>query len=100
MSYSKFVKANLSNKQAENQFLNGIFTNHDLACRCDDPAAHLTYLLATKCQPKNFTDKEKQEIKECLGLTTTDLTATDAVDTIVEGDLDRLFEEDFTEDTG
>ncbi len=83
---SKFLKPTLyNNRGLENQIRNLCYGAHDLACGCNTPGDHLLHIL----QP-------------CHGITTTKedpITAlTDAVDGLEDGDLDRLFSEDFTED--
>lgn len=101
MSYSKFTKPDHSTRKNDLLLLNGMFHFHDLACNCNSPGSHLTYLLATNCKPKDYTTEEKEKIKECLGLTTTEDNHTEEDIGIAAGDLEKLFEEDvFDEDTG
>nr|QOI17548.1 hypothetical protein [TTV-like mini virus] len=85
-----------SKKQQENQFVNSIITNHDLCCGCNNPAYHSLYILTKKLAPE-LKEQEKNQLKKCLGEEHT--TAADGVEgDLTFGDLDKLFEEDFTED--
>lgn len=79
----------------QNQLLNTLVGNHDLVCGCDKPTAHLAALLFEKAQPTDFTEKQKKQIKKCLGITDGDHTTEDAADGgFTDGDLERLFAED------
>lgn len=80
MSYSKFTKPVYSSSALEKQYVNSIFTSHDLICGCNDPADHTIYLLK-KTQPK------------CPGTTDTTQNAGEELDIDV-GDLETLFAED------
>lgn len=88
-------------RAVQNQLLNSIVGNHDLVCSCDAPMTHLAALIFENAQPTNFTEKQKKQIKKCLGIGEED-TAThgDADDDggISPGDLEKLFAEDT--DTG
>lgn len=96
MSFSKIP---YSTTQLEKQLLNTVVGNHDLCCGCEDPLLHITNLIFKHAKPKNFTEKEKLQIKLCLGDTdTTDHTATDAVDGLTPGDLEKLFEQEDDEE--
>lgn len=82
-----------SRRQQENNILNCVCGIHDLACGCKDPLKHVMMLIIEKAEPSNFTEEEKQKIKQCLGedhTTTGDLT-THEEDIIENGDLDALF---------
>lgn len=100
MSYSKYTKPENSTRKNDLLLINGLFHFHDLACNCESPASHLTYLLATNCSPKDYTAEEKKKLQKCLGFTTGDDEPTDDLG-IDAGDLDKLFEEDvFQEEEG
>lgn len=77
----------------ENQWINCIWNTHDLMCGCNDAIKHLFTLL-----------KKKQSLP-CLpsteGVHTGTQTGADTEeDVLEEGDLDKLFEEDFDEEDG
>lgn len=78
-------------KAIENQWVNGIYSSHDLFCGCNSPIKHLAAILQTKqlCLPSPTTAEG-----------TTQTGQEDAVDTLEPGDLDKLFEESFDEDDG
>lgn len=72
-------------KGLENQLKNTIFNAHDLCCGCPEPAKHLEFLFSTeKCHHSG-------EITVRTG------GETGADDPIEEGILQKMFEEDFTE---
>lgn len=83
-------------KGLELQFLNSIFTNHDLFCGCDDTLLHILSIINDK-NKANLSDTKLKEIK-CLltGETTTVGDQEDGgagvLDAIDDGDLDALFE--------
>lgn len=98
MSYSKLQPSVYSPSQNEKQLLNSIFTNHDLICGCPEPSSHITWLLIKKCNPKDFSSKETEEIKQWCGTLTATNTGADADTGLEEGELEKLFEEkDITE---
>lgn len=97
MSYSNWKPTYLTNEGKEKQLLNSIFTNHDLCCGCDDPAAHIVALLCKNCEPKKFNEEEKTSIKKCLGGEETTTAAEEILDF---GDLETLFGENFEDGTG
>lgn len=87
-------------KKNEKLHLNAICGSHDLWCGCDEPLKHTINAIFKHAKPTNFTEEEKQQIKICLGEDTADTTGKgDALDTIDEGELTKLFEED-GEETG
>ncbi len=98
MSYSKFQPTQYGPKGLEKQLLNFMFTGHDLICSCEEPQSHLTYLLIKNTNPTKFNKEEQQEIKQCLGITTGD--KEEDVPDFDAGDLERLFGEDFGDETG
>lgn len=75
-------------KAVEQQWVNSIFGTHDLFCGCPDAILHLQNIL----QPKN---------QLCLPSTTGEKEdpGSDAVDTLQDGELEKLFEEPFTEES-
>ncbi len=89
---SKFLKPSLySGRAQELQWLNTVIGSHDLMCGCQNPLKHLHFLL------------QKDNKQLCLPSTEdrSDLTehgGEDAVDNLLEGDLDKLFEEEFNDD--
>lgn len=89
---SKHLKpAVYSNRAIELQWLNNVCSSHDLMCGCAKPLTHLHHLL-------------QQEQKQlCLPSTSEDAGQDgdhDTGDNLSEGDLERLFEQDFEEDDG
>jgi len=79
----------------ENQWVNLIWNSHDLYCGCNNAFKHLADIL------------RKRGDQLCLPSTSTASTADAGIqtgepdgDVIEEGDLDKLFEEDFNEDDG
>ena len=88
---SEYLKPCLyKGKAVEQQWINGIYTSHDLFCGCNDPIQHLAAIL----KPKQL----------CLPSTTEDAgTQTHGEEKdydLEEGDLDALFANDFEEDDG
>ncbi len=83
---SDYLKPSLYNgKGIENQLRNCIYSAHDLCCGCSTPKSHLLHILDPPEWRPSTTGKEK------------DTTATDG-DHFDEGDLARIFDQDFTED--
>lgn len=78
----------------ENQWVNTTWNTHELFCGCNDPWKHLASILS------------RQGSQLCLPSTTTADAGTQAPtageeeDTLQEGDLDKLFEEDFDDESG
>ena len=91
MSYSKFTPSNLPPRKTDLQLLNGLFHLHDLACQCESPESHLTYLITTNCKPTKFTPEEFQKIKQCLGITTGEDPTTQEDTAFDAGDLRKNF---------
>lgn len=91
---SSYLTPSLYSKNGlENQWLNTIWNTHDLCCGCNDCFKHLWHIL------------QKKNNLPCLPSTSTEDAGTqtdgeDHGDGFDEGDLDKLFEEDFEEDTG
>lgn len=75
------------------QWINCIVTTHGMICSCEQPFKHLENLLQDQQVKCHFIGDPK-------GDTTAAITTGDGEDHFDEGDLDRLFEEDFTEDDG
>lgn len=91
---SSFLTPTLYSKNGlENQMMNSIWNIHDLCCGCNNCFKHIFDILQRKnslpCLPSTST--------EDAGTQTDGDKEEDGLD---EGDLDRLFEEDFTEETG
>ncbi len=100
MSYSKQTPSLYSsNRSKNNQLINTLINTHDLACGCEDPPSHLTYLLISNCNPTKFNKEELQQIKKWhgdLGTTTTEEDDTG----LQEGELEELFAEEDTTNEG
>ena len=85
-------------RQQENTWMNMIFTSHDQFCSCDEPLIHLMQLI-NRDSPCPKPLKDIRNIK-CL------LTGADTDDTVptkdedpgfLEGELEKLFEEETVE---
>lgn len=98
MSYSKHQPSLYKGRGQDNQLLNTLINTHDLACGCKDPPSHLTHLLISKCDPKDFNKEEKQQIKQWC--TTLEDGHGEEETGFDEGDLDALFTEDTTPEEG
>nr|UHS18276.1 MAG: hypothetical protein [Betatorquevirus sp.] len=78
---SKFLKPTIyKNGALETQWMNSIFTTHDIVCGCQDTINHLKFLIE---------NQQCHSIIEGNGTTTTFANAD-----INAGDLERLFAED------
>lgn len=93
---SDYLTPALYQKRAlELQWMNNIVSSHDLMCGCNKPIQHLEHCL------------DKFSYKECRSTTAIGYPDGGEGDHhgeedlhIEEGDLDKLFEEPFDEDTG
>lgn len=87
---SKFLTPPAYNGRAlENQWANNVFQSHDLFCGCNKPIQHLFKILYPEnklCLP-GIGEDEDDHGKEEDG------------EPIEEGDLEKLFEDPFTEDS-
>lgn len=72
----------------ETQWINITAQAHDLICKCDNPIKHF---VCTVLKRQKFTNKEKQEIQQCLTGTEEDTTLEGGFSA---GDLEKLFGED------
>lgn len=88
---STFTKPKYTENGMKNQFLNCIVGLHDLTCCCESPLTHAVNIIFEKAAPTNFTEKEKLQIKKCLGEEDTKTMATTEDDGFGPGDLDQLF---------
>lgn len=84
-----------NNKKQQLQYINLCIGAHDLVCDCQEPGFHSLKLLANQIG-RELQPEQKKEIQKCLGITTGE-DHTD-IDNIDIGDLEKLFEEDITED--
>lgn len=80
-------------KALQIQWINCIFTTHSMICSCEQPLKHLEDLLKDQQIQCQFTGDHKGD--HCAAITT-----GDGEDHFDEGDLERLFEDDFTEQDG
>lgn len=96
-----FKTPNFSTKEKELQLINGFVQQHDLLCICPKPAVHCLHILTKKLLPE-LTDQDKNQLIQCLGTTATATEEDHGKDADIGlEDLERLFEEDTTEnDTG
>ncbi len=94
---SKFLsKRKYDDRALELQLLNQIIASHDLCCGCDKPLDHITYLCVNTFDQTN---PKIQQTKCLLFGDTTDPVTTpeDAIDGLIEGELEELFAEDDTD---
>lgn len=87
----------MTNKGKQTQLINSFVHSHDLLCSCIKPTFHCLQILAQQLAPE-LKPEEKQQIIQCLSTatTTTDAAGEDQDDFI--GDLEKLFEDDITEE--
>lgn len=91
---STFLTPPLFSKNGlENQWVNSIWNIHELMCGCNNIWKHLAAILS------------RQGNQLCLPSTSTEDAGTQTAggeepDILEEGDLDKLFEEDFDDETG
>lgn len=88
---SRYVRPTLSAKNRNLDWINCIVQVHNLQCQCDTPLEHTVEEILIQEPNLQFNKPEK-----CLG-TTKDLSTAD-VDAFGDGDLEKLFEQDFGED--
>lgn len=88
--------AYLTPKGKKNALINCFVGGHDLICSCKNPAYHCLEILASTLGPQ-LKEEEKNQIKQCLGTTETTTTGVEE-DGLGFGDLEKLFDADFTED--
>lgn len=87
-----FKPQTYNDKKLQLLITNSLIHSHDLACDCNDPTFHST-LLILKQLGKEFTDQQKQQIKQCLGTTTEEKDTDDHGDDFGK-ELEDLFAED------
>ena len=94
-----FVPKNDSPRRKTLDFTNAVASLHDLTCDCNKPLEHAIDLLVTQEPGLKLNKETSEKIKKCL---TTEAIpgAVDAIDGLEDGDLEDLFAEDITEDTG
>jgi len=90
---SYLTPAVYSKNALENQWVNTIYNTHDLCCGCNDPFKHLAAIL------------QRKGTQLCLPSTSTADAGVQAgdggeEDILEDGDLDRLFAEDFNDGDG
>nr|UHS18457.1 MAG: hypothetical protein [Betatorquevirus sp.] len=88
-------------RERENQWINYCIQGHDQICGCDSPGDHLLYCLAERSGKLNISKNILEESTKCLTTHAGDDAATgeqDAID-LLDGDLEKLFEEDIADPT-
>lgn len=90
---SRYLPTTYSKNQLENLHLNGICHLHDSWCNCGEPLTHTASIIFLKAGPNQFSNKEKEAIRKCLGDTTKE-TGEDDLGGVTKEDLEKLFEED------
>lgn len=94
-----YVPTSTSIRRKNLDFTNGVATLHALICDCEKPLEHAVYIIVDQEPGLKFNKKTSDKIKKCL--TSEDgPTAADAIDGLEDGELENLFAEDITEDTG
>lgn len=91
-----FKKITTSKRHQNLQWVNSMVNTHDLVCQCDEPLKHI--ILTIRDQEPNIKFNKEESTKLQQWLTTGDDQDGDAIDGLGDGDLERLFEEDFTAD--
>lgn len=81
-------------KALEDQWINSIFTNHDLFCGCNKPIRHLLTIL----NRKGKAPKPEPEIKNIECLITGEKDGDPEDEPFGEGELELLFQEDGDEE--
>lgn len=107
MSFSFWKPTPYDHRQRENNWLNGIVHLHDNFCGCDQPFHHLVWKLAENNSTTTLSKHHFDLLQKCLPSTTTDGTTGEGPSTaddageeepLDDGDLERLFDEDFGEE--
>lgn len=99
---SVWKKPTYSLRQQEQQWMNMFYTAHDQFCHCDDPVYHFLIVVNRGSQAP----KPDLDIKniQCLltGITAEkeDSTPEDVVTGFADGELEKLFTEDTTDELG
>lgn len=94
------IPKKFNEKKLTLEFTNGVVHLHDLICDCPHQIEHSIQLLLTQEPNLKFNEKTSTQLKKCLTGTEDAVTVQDALDGLNPGDLDALFAEDVTEDTG
>ncbi|AAL11041.1 ORF2 [Torque teno mini virus 8] len=97
---TRYIPTKDSHRQKNLKWLNFVTHAHDIFCDCDSPLQHTVANILIQEPNIKFNTQEKDLLKKCLGETTTTEGAGDP-EGFGDGDLERLFTEDFgEEDTG
>lgn len=81
----------LTTRKEQLKLVNHFVSAHDLLCECPEPAKHCFNVLLKQLKPE-FTEQDKNQIKQCLGTATTAAVEEDAG--LDPGDLEKLFGDD------
>lgn len=93
-----FQNPNYGHRRLQLEITNTCIQVHGLTCSCNNPGYHLLQIL-TEQIGKELKPEEKNQLKQCLGDQGT--TAAGGEEDHIFGDLEELFEKDFTDaDTG
>ncbi|AXQ65918.1 MAG: hypothetical protein [Anelloviridae sp.] len=94
-----YIPTSSSTRRKNLDFTNAVASLHGLVCDCTQPLEHSIDIIVNQEPNLKFNNKTSEKLKKCL--TTDDgPTAADAIDGLNEGELENLFAEDITEDTG
>ncbi len=99
---NRYIPTQDSHRQKQLKWMNALVHIHDFMCDCYHPLEHTSAFIFEKEGKLQFSTPEKQLILKCLSGDAAGTTHTDGGEgDIQEGDLEKLFEEPFTEeDTG
>lgn len=96
MSYQQPCK--YSKNQLNLQQVNTYVQIHDLNCGCETPLQHIIFQILQQ-EPSLKEDKNfKENLEKCLSTGTGGTDPTGDIDDIGDGDLERLFAENFGEE--
>lgn len=82
-----------NNKQLQLQHVNTLVSIHDLNCGCNSPLECTILTIYNQEKDLKFTEEEKKKLQTWF--TTTEKDTTPEEEGFGDGDLERLFEEDF-----
>lgn len=94
---SRYIPKKYNTKSTQIDWVNSLVHIHDLQCACNDPLEHTTATIFRQEPNLRFNKEEKQLIEKCLTTGEKDTTPI-AEDAFGDGDLERLFEQDFGEE--
>lgn len=92
-------KPGYTKRELQLQWTNNIVQLHDLLCKCNKPLEHTIDNILHQEPNLRLEQSTKNLIEKCLTSGAADsITHEEDADIIGDGDLEKLFAEDFTED--